>query len=117
MENREAIEIINQYDMNFHWNDGEPIPAEQLAEACELAISALEKQGWHNARKDPPKRPDGMWDIYCVYTRFDRCGIAKYYDHGKWDGYDEDGDQIEEYEIIAYCNFPKPYTEEDNDKP
>jgi len=83
----------------------------------DLAISALEKQGWHNARKDPPKRPDGMWNIYCVYTRFDRCGIAKYYAHGKWDGYDEDGDQIGEYEIIAYCNFPGPYTEEDNDKP
>ena len=44
MENREAIKIINQYDMNFHWNDGEPIPAEQLAEAFDLAISALEKQ-------------------------------------------------------------------------
>ena len=44
MENREAIKIINQYDMNFHWNDGEPIPAEQLAEAFDLAISALENQ-------------------------------------------------------------------------
>ena len=42
MEIKEAIEIINQYDMNFHWNDGEPIPAEQLAEAFDLAISALE---------------------------------------------------------------------------
>ena len=82
-------------------------------QAIEMAISALEKQGWHNARKDPPKRPDGMWNIYCVYTRFDRCGIAKYYAHGKWDGYDEDGDQIGEYEIIAYCNFPGPYTEEE----
>ena len=41
MTNREAIKIINQYDMNFHWNDGEPIPAEQLAEAFDLAISAL----------------------------------------------------------------------------
>lgn len=44
MENREAIKIINQYDMNFHWNVGESIPAEQLAEAFNLAISALEKQ-------------------------------------------------------------------------
>lgn len=44
MEIKEAIKIINQYDMNFHWNDGEPIPAEQLAEAFDLAISALEKQ-------------------------------------------------------------------------
>ena len=44
MTNREAIKIINQYDMNFHWNDGEPIPAEQLAEAFDLSISALKKQ-------------------------------------------------------------------------
>ena len=42
MEIKEAIKIINQYDMNFHWNDGEPIPAEQLAEAFDLAIAALE---------------------------------------------------------------------------
>ena len=45
MENREAIKIINQYDMNFHWNVGEPIPAELLAEAFDLAISALEFKG------------------------------------------------------------------------
>lgn len=66
MENREAINIINQYDMNFHWNDGEPIPAEQLAEAFDLAISALEKQ--------VPKKPkridknatfDGNWKKVC----------------------------------------------------
>lgn len=44
MEIKEAIKIINQYDMNFHWNDGEPIPAEQLAEAFDLAIAALEQQ-------------------------------------------------------------------------
>jgi len=93
------------------------IYTDEAKEAFNMAISALEKQGWHNARKDPPKRPDGMWNIYCVYTRFDRCGIAKYYAHGKWDGYDEDGDQIGEYEIIAYCNFTGPYTEEDNDQP
>jgi hypothetical protein len=44
MEIKEAIKIINQYDMNFHWDYGEPIPAEQLAEAFDLAISALEKE-------------------------------------------------------------------------
>ena len=109
MKNRKAIRYINAYIAVNKKLD------EKEKEAFDMAISALEKQGWHNARKDPPKRPDGMWDIYCVYTRFDRCGIAKYYAHGKWDGYDEDGDQIGEYEIIAYCNFPGPYTEEDND--
>lgn len=103
MENREAIEELEMLKRTVKEESDSD-------KAIDMAISALEKQGWHNARKDPPKRPDGMWDIYCVYTRFDRCGIAKYYAHGKWDGYDEDGDQIDEHEIIAYCNF-KPYTE------
>jgi hypothetical protein len=75
-----------------------------------LNAEALEKQEWHNAKTDPPKKPDNMWDTYYVYTNSDRYGIARYYAHGKWDGYDEDGDWIEEHEIIAYCNF-KPYTE------
>ena len=66
--------------------------------------------GWHNAKTDPPKEPDNMWDTYYVYTEFDRYGIARYYASGKWDGYDEDGDRIEEHEIIAYYNF-KPYME------
>lgn len=54
MNNGEAIKIINQYDMNFHWNDGEPIPAEQLAEAFDLAISALEKQERETQEKPFP---------------------------------------------------------------
>ena len=70
MENREAIKIINQYDMNFHWNDGEPIPAEQLAEAFDLAISALEKQERETQEKPFPfivGQPaemfiDGKWE-------------------------------------------------------
>ena len=119
MENKEAIEWLKGSVVSYEVdNKGKPngnITCDLTQEVLDMAISALEKQGWHNARKDPPKRPDRMWDIYCVYTRFDRYGIAKYYAHGKWDGYDEDGDQIEEYEIIAYCNFPKPYTEENND--
>jgi len=116
MKNREAIEYLNDVRNGIHIpapGIERPLLNDKEKEAVDIAISALEKQGWHNARKDPPKRPDGMWNIYCVYTRFDRCGIAKYYAHGKWDGYDEDGDQIGEYEIIAYCNFPGPYTEEE----
>lgn len=61
MTNREAIKIINQYDMNFHWNDGEPIPAEQLAEAFDLSISALkqqEKGGWIPVEESLPEMHD-----------------------------------------------------------
>lgn len=109
MTNREAIKLLKTILRTVCLGN------QKFIDAVKKAISALEKQEWHNARKEPPKKPDNIWDTYYVYTRFDRYGIARYYAHGKWDGYDEDGDQIGEYEIIAYCNF-KPYTEEDNDK-
>lgn len=42
MTNSEAIKIINQYDCNFYWTDGEKIPTENLIEAFELAVKALD---------------------------------------------------------------------------
>ncbi len=56
MTNEEAISIINQYDVNFYWTDGEPIPADKLAEAFDLAIEALKREqqfldaGYENER-------------------------------------------------------------------
>lgn len=44
MTNAEAIKIINQYDCNFYWTDGEKIPTEDLIEAFYLAVKALEEQ-------------------------------------------------------------------------
>lgn len=44
MTNAEAIRIINQYDCNFYWTDGEKIPTEDLIEAFELAVKALDAQ-------------------------------------------------------------------------
>ena len=44
MTNSEAIRIIDQYDCNFYWTDGEKIPTEDLIEAFELAVKALEEQ-------------------------------------------------------------------------
>ena len=44
MTNAEAIKIINQYDCNFYWTDGEKIPTEDLIEAFELAVKALDAQ-------------------------------------------------------------------------
>ena len=112
MEIREAIEALRDLldtIREYPHLDGMTM----FGEAITLAISVLEKQEWHNAKTDPPKKPDNMWDTYYVYTNSDRYGIARYYAHGKWDGYDEDGDRIEEHEIIAYCNF-KPYTERES---
>ena len=42
MTSEEARLIIGQYDMNFYNNDGTRIPAEDIAEAFELASEALE---------------------------------------------------------------------------
>jgi len=44
MTNSEAIKIIDQYDCNFYWTDGEKIPTEDLIEAFDLAVKALEEQ-------------------------------------------------------------------------
>lgn len=44
MTNAEAIKIINQYDCNFYWTDGEKIPASDLCDAFELAVKALDAQ-------------------------------------------------------------------------
>lgn len=44
MTNAEAIKIINQYDCNFYWTDGEKIPTEDLIEAFYLAVKALDEQ-------------------------------------------------------------------------
>ena len=44
MTNSEAIKIINQYDCNFYWTDGEKIPTEDFIEAFYLAVKALKEQ-------------------------------------------------------------------------
>ena len=100
MNNGEAIKIINQYDMNFYWNDGEPIPAEQLAEAFDLAISALEKQEKKSAKAKFNKRYN-KFVYFCPV-----CGeVTRPYDYCSDCG-----------QAIDYDN-PEPYTEEEHDKP
>ena len=138
MTNREAIKIINQYDMNFHWNDGEPIPAEQLAEAFDLAISALEKQEqdrWIPVTERTPETTDPVnvtWannDPVSYYEdiRGKRFTATACYHRDKWWWYsavcqdllDEYGkscmdDDIDEaIEILAWRPLPEPYTEDE----
>ncbi len=43
MTNAEAIRIINQYEFNFYWTDGEKIPTEDLIEAFYMAEKALKE--------------------------------------------------------------------------
>ena len=138
MENREAIKIINQYDMNFHWNDGEPIPAEQLAEAFDLAISALKKQEQERWRPTAEKEPD----VNCLACDkfgqifIPQCGIINITAGNKRKSFDcpadfdvsdinaffkgkevGNGMRILPKEILAWRPLPEPYTEEDNDQP
>lgn len=123
MEIKEAIKIINQYDMNFHWNDGEPIPAEQLAEAFDLAISALEKQEQDRWIPVTERLPED----YCVYritwktSRSNKTFIADSEfeplleldnEHGRFDGWLLDN-YIKVYpdvEVIAWKSLEDPYT-------
>lgn len=42
MTRKEAIKILNKYDLNFCDIDGNPIPPQDLAEAFDMAIEALE---------------------------------------------------------------------------
>lgn len=44
MTREEAIKILNKYDLNFCDIDGNPIPPQDLAEACDMAIEALEQE-------------------------------------------------------------------------
>lgn len=68
MTNGEAVKILGQYDtsgFNFYWTDGEPITAEQVTDAFELAITALQKQ--------IPKPP--------IHSKTPRYGMGyEYYD-------------------------------------
>ena len=113
MNNGEAIKIINQYDMNFHWNDGEPIPASQLAEAFDLAISALKKQEedrWHSVVKEGNPKESGLYivtdnskmDGNKPHTRY----FNAYGDKAFWSGWKAD-------EVVAWKEITsEPYTEE-----
>ena len=51
MTREAAIRILGRCNANFYWEDGEPIPAAEIAAAVELAIEAL---------KQPP-RMIGKW--------------------------------------------------------
>ena len=121
MEIREAIEIINQYDMNFHWNDGEPIPVKQLMDAFDLAISALEKQEQDRwipvteklpedeyvlISKKPTKLSGSKWNVGIgIRTADQRSRKIQWRDSGFG--------IIQDDKVLAWKPLPEPYTEEE----
>ena len=44
MTKQEAIKILDKYDLNFCDIDGNPIPPQDLAEAFDMAIKALQQE-------------------------------------------------------------------------
>lgn len=115
MNNGEAIKIINQYDMNFHWNDGEPIPASQLAEAFDLAISALKKQEedrWHSIAKEGKPKESGTYIWICDDgTHRKLVTVAKYF---KRTGECMLTGARSYWKAKAWKPLPEPYEEEKN---
>ena len=112
MTNREAIKIINQYDMNFHWNDGEPIPAEQLAEAFDLAISALEKQERDRWIPVTERLPELESEVLVT----DEYGEIRHADYSDWLGKAkfrtvEESMTLED--VKAWRPLPAPYQEDE----
>lgn len=71
MTREEAIEILNKYDLSFCDIDGNPIPPQDVAEACDMAIEALQQE---------PKR--GKWidddPYHHKYHRCSCCGIGEF---------------------------------------
>lgn len=41
MTREAAIRILGRCNANFYWEDGEPIPAAEIAAAVEMAIEAI----------------------------------------------------------------------------
>lgn len=110
MEIKEAIKIINQYDMNFHWNDGEPIPAEQLAEAFDLAISALEKQEqdrWIPVTERPSEK---YKDVLVTDREVSDVYVSHYCGGGYW----PTDTGCANNRIIAWRPLPEPYQEKES---
>ena len=109
MTRKEAIKILNKYDLNFCDIDGNPIPPQDLAEAFDMAIEALEqekKRGkWIPVTERLPeidKRvivTGTMWGLWEV--DIDRWNGERWVKYG---GY-----------VSAWQPIPEPYEESDGE--
>lgn len=81
MTRKEAIKILNKYDLNFCDIDGNPIPPQDLAEAFDMAIEALEQE----PSEDCISRQDVVTEIHKYFVEeIDKTPT----------GIDEDGDEV-----------------------
>ena len=74
MNKAEAIKILNNYDLNFCDIDGNPIPPQDLAEACDMAIEALEQEPTAEYSSDVISRQAAIEAICEDGTMFERQG-------------------------------------------
>lgn len=66
MTRQEAIKILDKYDLNFCDIDGNPIPPQDLAEAFDIAIKALQQESKRGKWTDEAGRPDdAQYSLYC----------------------------------------------------
>lgn len=122
MTNAEAIRIINQYDCNFYWTDGEKIPTEDLIEAFELAVKALDAQtprvltleevlSFGAIYMDEPSNPTCLIMLYCYKVERDYRYIFV----------DSDGDKIpypsKEFNKTWRCWSSRPTDEQRRETP
>lgn len=82
MSKAEAIEILNQYDVNF-----EPCPAEDVMIAIDMAVEALESTRWVPVSEDLPKTNHTVFvsirDYLGDHIR------ADYYNNSRWEWFGE----------------------------
>lgn len=73
MTKQEAIKILNKYDLNFCDIDGNPIPPQDLAEAFDMAIEALQHE--QERREDIYECPNCLGEVHINYIYCPFCGI------------------------------------------
>ena len=102
MSKEEAIEILNQYDVNF-----EPCPAEDVMIAIDMAIEALEqKPEWISVSERLPEN-----DVEVFVYLFNRPSPYIAWLNGcRW--HTEDFEVEQDDEPIAWMPLPKPWEEE-----
>ena len=90
MTRKEAIKILNKYDLNFCDINGNPIPPQDLAEAFDMAIQALQQQTCDNCKFN--EETDGMNCYECVKGISDNFeALEQEPKREKWEHYLKEG--------------------------
>ena len=100
MTKKEAIKIINCYDIGFYDLSGEKIPADKLADAFDMAIEALQREEAEEKGYCHRIRPSNVEVVV-------RCKDCRWYDNRYGDVCHNPryGD--------GHANYQPPYVDED----